>query len=160
MVHKRRILFICFFFALHPFGPWQLFSFLILYRVGRTSWTVQSRYLHTEQYKQRINSHTDIHASSGIRTHNFSVWAGEDSSYLTRRQRSHCDQLKFYRAINRSNDWSVKCNVNPAYIIMDIIVDSVSLPNMGQTLLQGSNKMVATSDCVYTKTYSSWDTMS
>jgi hypothetical protein len=43
---------------------------------------------------------------------------------------------------------------------MDIVVDSVFLPNMGQTLLQGSNKMVATSDCVYTKMHSSWDTMS
>jgi hypothetical protein len=28
--------------------------------------------------------HTDIHASSGIRTHDLSVWAGEDSPYLDR----------------------------------------------------------------------------
>jgi hypothetical protein len=34
--------------------------------------------------------HTDIHASSRIRTYNPSVLAGEDGSCL--RQRSHCDR--------------------------------------------------------------------
>jgi hypothetical protein len=43
--------------------------------------------------RHRINAHrthTNIHASSGIRTHDLSVGAGEDSSCL--RPRGHCDQ--------------------------------------------------------------------
>jgi hypothetical protein len=48
-------------------------SFLMLYTVGRTPWMgislSQGRYLHSEQHKHRINAHTDIHALSGIRTH-------------------------------------------------------------------------------------------
>jgi hypothetical protein len=51
----------------------------------------QGLYLHTEQHKPRINSNnTDIHALSGIRTHDPSVRAGEDSSCL--RPRGHCDR--------------------------------------------------------------------
>jgi hypothetical protein len=38
----------------------------------------QGRYLHTEQYKQ--SKRTDIHALSGIPTHDPSVRAGEDRS--------------------------------------------------------------------------------
>jgi hypothetical protein len=51
----------------------------------------QGRYLHTGQHKQRKNTQTDIHASSGIRNHDPSVRAGEDNSYL--RPRGHCDRL-------------------------------------------------------------------
>jgi hypothetical protein len=47
--------------VLQPFGPWPLFSLLILYSAGRTPWTgicpSQGRYLHTEQHKHRINAH-------------------------------------------------------------------------------------------------------
>jgi hypothetical protein len=43
-------------------------------------------------YKHRINAHTDIHALSGIRTHDPSVRAGEDSSCLS--PRDHCDRQK------------------------------------------------------------------
>jgi hypothetical protein len=50
----------------------------------------QDRYLHTGQHKHRINIHTDIHALSGIRTHDSSVRAGEDSSCL--RPHGHCDR--------------------------------------------------------------------
>jgi hypothetical protein len=39
----------------HFVGPWPLFSFLILYPVGRTS-PSQVLYLYTEQYKYRINA--------------------------------------------------------------------------------------------------------
>jgi hypothetical protein len=54
----------------------------------------QDRYLHTEQHEHRINAHnTDIHALSGIRTHDPSVRAGEDSSCL--RQRGHSDDRLF-----------------------------------------------------------------
>jgi hypothetical protein len=57
----------------------------------------QGRYLHTEQHKHRINAHyTYIHASSGIRTHDPSVRAGEGSSCL--RPRGHCNRrVALYR---------------------------------------------------------------
>jgi hypothetical protein len=51
----------------------------------------QCRYLHIEQHKHSIN--TDIHVSSGVRTHDPSVRAGEDSSWL--RPRGHCDRGQF-----------------------------------------------------------------
>jgi hypothetical protein len=44
----------------------------------------QGRYLHTVQHKHRINEYTDVNALSGIRTHDPSVRAGEDISYLRR----------------------------------------------------------------------------
>jgi hypothetical protein len=74
-------------------GPGHFFfSFVILYTVGRTPWKrispSQGRYLHTEQHKYRIN--VDIHVSSGIRTHDPSVWGGEGSSCP--RPRGHCDE--------------------------------------------------------------------
>jgi hypothetical protein len=51
--------------------------------LGRGISPSQGLYLHTEQYKHRINAHnTDIHALSGIRTHDPSVRASEDSSCL------------------------------------------------------------------------------
>jgi hypothetical protein len=80
--------------AVQPFvGPWPLFKFLdlLIQSVGLLGWEIspsQGRYLHTEQHKHRIN-HTDIHASSGIRTHTPSVLAGEDSS--CHRSRDHCE---------------------------------------------------------------------
>jgi hypothetical protein len=76
--------------ALQPFvGPWPLLQFhnLFFYTVGRTPWTSDqsvARPLPTH----RINAHTDIHALSGIRTHDPSVRASEDSSCL--RQGGHC----------------------------------------------------------------------
>jgi hypothetical protein len=63
------------------------FSFLIytqsLGLLGQGISPSQGRYLHKEQYKQ--NKHTDIHASSGIRTHDPSARAGEDGSCFRRR---------------------------------------------------------------------------
>jgi hypothetical protein len=88
--YKTRI--VCFitksiYLWLHsPCGPRSLFQFLNLYTVGRTPWTGdQPVATHTEK------SHSDIHASSGIRTHDPSVRAGEDSLCLRRRGR--CDRL-------------------------------------------------------------------
>jgi hypothetical protein len=83
-------------------GPWPLFSFLIFYTVGRTPWTGDqpvARLLpaHTGHHKHRINAHTDIHASSGIRTHDPSVRASEDSSRL--RPRDHSDRTEFISII-------------------------------------------------------------
>jgi hypothetical protein len=66
-----------------PFvAPWKLFQFLnpIHSRydsLGRGISPSQDRYLHTEQHKHRI-MHTDIHASSGIRTNDPSVRAALD----------------------------------------------------------------------------------
>jgi hypothetical protein len=65
----------------------------LFYTVGRTPWMgispSQGRYLH--RTTNRINAHTDIHVLSGIRTHNPSVWASENSSDL--RPYGHCDRL-------------------------------------------------------------------
>jgi hypothetical protein len=85
----------CLSLALQPFvGPRPLFSFLIFYTVGRTPWTgdqpSQGRYLHTGQYKH--NKRTQTSMPCGIRTHDPSVRAGEDSSCL--RPRGHCDRPK------------------------------------------------------------------
>jgi hypothetical protein len=83
--------------ALQPFvGPWPLFQFLDLSaqsagHLGRGISPLQGCYLHTEQYKHRINArNTDIHTLSRIQTHDSSVRAGEDSSCL--RPRGHCDR--------------------------------------------------------------------
>jgi hypothetical protein len=67
-----------------------------LYTVGRTPWTEDqpvARSLPAHRTAQTPNKRTDIHASSGIRTHDPSVREGEDSSCL--RPRCHCDRL-FY----------------------------------------------------------------
>jgi hypothetical protein len=60
--------------ALHSFvGPWCFFNLLILYTFGRTHWTgdqpVARLYLHREQHKHRINSHTHITNSYDMRIH-------------------------------------------------------------------------------------------
>jgi hypothetical protein len=71
-----------------PIEPWLLLQFRnLFYTDGRTPWTsdqlvARPRYLHTGEHKDRLNAHTDIHASSGIRTHDPSVRANEDSSCL------------------------------------------------------------------------------
>jgi hypothetical protein len=79
--------------ALQPLWTLSAFSVSYPFTVGRTPWTgdqpVQGRYLYTEQHKHRINA--DIHASSGIRTHDPSVRADEECSGL--RPRGHCDTV-------------------------------------------------------------------
>jgi hypothetical protein len=82
--------------ALEPFvGPWPLFQLLdLLYTAGRTPWTRDqpiARPLPAYSTTQTEYMHTDIHDSSGIQTHDPSIWVGEDGSCL--RLRSHCDQL-------------------------------------------------------------------
>jgi hypothetical protein len=62
--------------------------------VGRTPCTEDqpvARPLHTQDNTNTELTQTDIHALSGIRTHDPSVRAGEDSSRL--RPRRHCDRL-------------------------------------------------------------------
>jgi hypothetical protein len=80
------------------FGPGLFFSFLILFTQtvglpGRGISPSQGHYLHTGRHKHRINAYTDIHALIGIRTHDPSVWASEDSSCL--RPHYQCDRSEF-----------------------------------------------------------------
>jgi hypothetical protein len=76
--------------ALQPFvGPWPLFQFIDLFTqsVGLLGWKIsppQGRYLHTKEYKHRINAHTDIQSSGEIRTHDPTVWTGETVHSLDR----------------------------------------------------------------------------
>jgi hypothetical protein len=73
----------------------RFFSFLILYTVGRTPWTGDqpvARPLPTHRTTQIEQTHRDIHAFSGIRNHDPSVRASEESSCL--RKRGHCDRPK------------------------------------------------------------------
>jgi hypothetical protein len=81
--------------ALQPFvGPWLFLQFrnLFFYTDGRAPWMSDqsvARPLPTHRTTHRINAHIDIHALSGIGTHDPSVRAGEDSSCL--KPRGHCD---------------------------------------------------------------------
>jgi hypothetical protein len=62
-----------------------LFSFLIFYTDGRIPWTGDQPVgtpLPTHRTAQTQNKRTHTHDSSGIGTHDPSVWAGEDSSCL------------------------------------------------------------------------------
>jgi hypothetical protein len=68
-------------------GPDLFFRFVIFfYTNSRTPWTsdqlIARPLPHTGQHKHRINAHIDIHGLSGIRTHDPSVLASEDSSYF------------------------------------------------------------------------------
>jgi hypothetical protein len=83
-----------------PSGLWPLIQFRnhfsqTIELLGRVISPSQGRYLNTGQHKHRINAythaHTYVHALSGIRTHDPSVRASEDSSCL--RPRSYCDRL-------------------------------------------------------------------
>jgi hypothetical protein len=61
----------------------RLSCFVILYIVDTTRWTGDQPVARPHQYTSRTlntRTHTDIHASSGIRTHYTSARAGETSS--------------------------------------------------------------------------------
>jgi hypothetical protein len=91
--------------ALQPFvRHWPLFHFLdpLSQSVGLLARGIcpsQSRYLHTE-HEHRINAHT-----SGIRTQDPSVRAGEDSSCL--RTGGHCDRLA----------WSIRADEMVSFLL-------------------------------------------
>jgi hypothetical protein len=75
---------------------WALASFVISFTqsvglLGRVIRPSQGRYLHTQDNTNSINAYIDIPASSGIRTHEPSISASEDSSCL--RPRDHRDRL-------------------------------------------------------------------
>jgi hypothetical protein len=90
-----------FFFSLWLYSPLtlgRLFSFLILYTVGRTPSTGDQPFAvppctHRTTQTQK-KTHIDIHASSGIQTHDPSVRADEDGSCL--RPCSHRDRYSRY----------------------------------------------------------------
>jgi hypothetical protein len=89
----------------HLLGLGSFFSFLTVYTVGflgRGISPSQVRYLHTEQ------THTDIHALSGIRTHDPSIRTSEDSSCF--RPRGHCDLPQLHNCPCKLNDF---CHVLP-----------------------------------------------
>jgi hypothetical protein len=68
--------------ALQPFvGPWPLFIFLIFYTDGRTPWTGDQPV--ARSLSTHIITQTDNHDSSGIRTHDQSVRAGEDGGVFS-----------------------------------------------------------------------------
>jgi hypothetical protein len=74
--------------TLQPLWALAAFQFPDLFTIGRTLGQVisssQGLYLNAGQHKHRINTHTpNIHAISGIRTHDHSVRTSEDSSCLT-----------------------------------------------------------------------------
>jgi hypothetical protein len=78
-----------FFMAIQAFvWPLPLFNFLILYTGGRTPWTgdrsvARPLCKHRTTQTQSKHIHTpNIHALSGIRTHDSSFRASEDSSWL------------------------------------------------------------------------------
>jgi hypothetical protein len=84
--------------------------------LGRGRSPSQGLYLHTEQHKHRINAHnTDIHALRGIRTHDPSVWAGEDSSCL--RPPGHYD--RFWNGMLPRNS-GLLIDFNRFFFVVDI----------------------------------------
>jgi hypothetical protein len=73
-------------------------SCLFTQSVGLLRWGISP----SQSTAQTENKQTDIHALSGIGTHDPSVWAaGEDVSHL--RPRGHWDQLHVYNALVRLN---------------------------------------------------------
>jgi hypothetical protein len=85
--------------------------------LGRGISPSQGRYLHTEQ------THTDIHASSGIGTHDPSVGACEDISYL--RPRGHCDRQK--ASPSRKTPCSAPCQI---YLMYSVKTEGVDIRDM------------------------------
>jgi hypothetical protein len=78
--------------VLQPLWALAVFPVFLIYAqslelLGRGISPSQGHYLHREQHKHRI-MHTDIYASSGIRSHDVNARASEDFSCL--RPRSHC----------------------------------------------------------------------
>jgi hypothetical protein len=95
--YKHLLIFIHSSMSLQPFvGPWPLLQFRnLFYTDGRIPWTSDqsiARPLPTHRTTQTQNerTHTDIHALRGIRTHDPSIRASEDSSCL--RPRGRCDR--------------------------------------------------------------------
>jgi hypothetical protein len=85
------------------------FQFLNPKTVGKTTWTeVQS--VARPLLAKTQNKYRHLHSLSGIRTHDPSVRAGEDSSCLS--QRGYCDRLLYYwEPINKSATYNQRSNI-------------------------------------------------
>jgi hypothetical protein len=83
--------------VLEPFGPWPLFQVLnpihsrYDFSDGGSARRKATTYIHTEQ------THTDIHASSGIRAYDPTVREGEDVTCI--RPCGECDRPLAYNYI-------------------------------------------------------------
>jgi hypothetical protein len=69
----------------HFVGSWPLLKFRnLFYTVGRTPWTSDQPVARPllKQHKHTIKAHTDIHALSGIRTHDLRFRASEESPVM------------------------------------------------------------------------------
>jgi hypothetical protein len=81
-------------------GPWPVLSSILFFfsqtvgLLGRVISPSEGRYIYIHDKTNRINAYTDIHALSGIWTHDLSVLASEDSSCL--RPSSYCDRHHHY----------------------------------------------------------------
>jgi hypothetical protein len=84
--------------ALQPLWTMAAFQFLNLRTVGRTPWTGDQPVAKLLPTHSTTQTHTHIHASSGIQTHDRSVRASEDSSCL--RPRHHCDRPSEFRLLH------------------------------------------------------------
>jgi hypothetical protein len=95
VLHLRIIQYFLFFYSHSSYGV-ELFNFsLDLYTIGRTPWMSDRPQKASTLIQNNTNTekraHTpNIHALSGIRTHDHSVRASEDSSGL--RLLGHCDR--------------------------------------------------------------------
>jgi hypothetical protein len=109
--------------VLQPFvGPRPLLQLLILFftqsvrLLGGVSSPSQGRYLHTGQHKHRINAHANIHALSGIRTHDPSDQGSKDSSCL--RPHGHCGR-HVYNYITKP--YGKQINVFPNHLNLNVL---------------------------------------
>jgi hypothetical protein len=101
---RNYLIFFSFTGCTAPLGPGLcFFSFMIILHtvglLGRVISSSQGLCIHTGQHKPRINTYTpNIHALSGIRSHDPSFRASEDSTCL--RPLGHCDRLLNIRVHN------------------------------------------------------------
>jgi hypothetical protein len=95
--HQGYLIHLFFSMAFPPHsGAWPLIQFPDLFTIGRTPWASDQpvarplpKHRTTQTQNKRVHT-PNIHALSGIRTHDPSVRENEDSSCL--RPHGHCDQ--------------------------------------------------------------------
>jgi hypothetical protein len=124
----RRVSLFIIYYYFYYYGStalcWALAAFSVSWSytqpVGLFGWGIspsQGLYLHTEQHKYRINAHnSDIHALSGIRTHDPNVITSEDSSCL--RPRGHCVWLTLHLLSRKDTHTHVALSVMISNLLM------------------------------------------
>jgi hypothetical protein len=120
----------------------RFFSFLILYTIGRTPWTGDqpvAKLLPTHRTIETQYMHTDIQALSGIRTHDPSVRASEDSSCL--RRRGHCDRFHGWILALISTSYSEYCSSDTRGTFCTRRVSEVCVPEQQLLPLQTLNRL-------------------